>query len=86
MLPYEIVENSFHGGHHIAFAHSLLSAAQSANRHDKCSVYDKGQSFPRCCCGGPQIRHSDGSTLTPDETAKLDQIYYDMSCGRIPKR
>ena len=86
MYNYEIIENKFHGGAHIAYATTLETAARSANRHDTCTVYDKGQSFPRCCCGGPQIRRADGSALTPGEELKLEEIYYDMHCGRIPKR
>lgn len=83
---FEITENYFHGGQHIAYATSLETAARSCNRHDRCSIYDKGMSQPRCCCGGPHIRHADGSELSYAEGNELDRIYYDMQCGRIPRR
>lgn len=86
MYNYEIIESNFHGGAHIAYATTLETAARSANRHDTCTVYDKGQCFPHCCCGGPRIRRADGSALAPGEALKLEEIYYAMHCGRIPKR
>lgn len=78
MYNYEIIESKFHGGAHIAYAASLETAARSANRRDTCAG-------GRCCCGGPQIRRADGSALTPSEALKLEEIYYAMHCGRIPK-
>lgn len=63
---YEIIENSFHGGRHIAYATSLENAILSAKRHDCCS--GRG-----CECGGPEIWNTDGSCLSREQ---LDEKWF----------
>lgn len=83
---YEIVENEFHGGGHLAYATTLENAARAANRLDRCSVVDKGQSQPRCCCGGPAIRFADGRKLDEKTRDELEEICYKMQSGTIRSR
>jgi hypothetical protein len=45
---YEITENKFHGGAHIAYSNTLINAVKTANRNDSCARSG-------CCCGGPNI-------------------------------
>lgn len=68
---YEVVENPFHGGRHIAYAISLETAMRSADRHDNCT--GRG-----CICGGPVIRNADGTLLSAADYDKMCYLSYDM--------
>lgn len=66
-MKYEILENKQHGGEHIVYSDSVINAASRIFRG--CGCCDSTD----CKCGGPQVRHRDGSELTREEKEMFDK-------------
>jgi hypothetical protein len=70
---FEIVENSFHGGRHVAYAKTMESGYRAIRK-----LEPKGCSSGNCVCGGLQLVFTDGHSMTEDETMEMKQAAYNV--------